>query len=127
MFCVFSITTGEFVVAGLLPTVAADLGTSVGTAGLVVPAYALGMIVGGPLLTALTAHLRRRPLMVALLGVAVVGNAASAAAPTPRTARGPHPDGAGHLHVLRPGRSWRRSGRPRRAGRAGRWRSWRSG
>ncbi len=82
MFCVFSITTGEFVVAGLLPTVAADLGTTVGTAGLAVPAYALGMIIGGPLLTALTAHLRRRPLMVALLGVAVVGNAASAAAPT---------------------------------------------
>ncbi|GAA1481772.1 MFS transporter [Gordonia sinesedis] len=81
MFCVFSITTGEFVVAGILPEVAADLGVTVGTAGLLVTAYAVGMIIGGPVLTAVTAGADRKPLMLALLAVAVVGNAVSALAP----------------------------------------------
>jgi MFS transporter, DHA1 family, inner membrane transport protein len=82
MFCVFSITTGEFVVAGILPEVAADLGVTTGSAGLLVSAYAVGMIVGGPVLTALTAGAPRRRLMLCLLGVAVLGNACSALAPT---------------------------------------------
>jgi DHA1 family inner membrane transport protein len=81
MYCVFSITTGEFVVAGILPQVAADLEVTVGTAGLLVTAYAVGMIVGGPLLTALTAGVGRKRLIVVLLTVAVVGNAVSALAP----------------------------------------------
>lgn len=81
MFCVFSITTGEFVVAGILPQVAADLEITVGTAGLVITAYAVGMIIGGPLLTALTAGFDRRRLMLGLLAVAVAGNAVSALAP----------------------------------------------
>lgn len=82
MFCVFSITTGEFVVAGILPEVAGDLGITVGTAGLLVTAYAVGMIIGGPVLTALTAAVDRHRLMLLLLTVAVVGNFASALAPT---------------------------------------------
>ncbi|ATY13758.1 MFS transporter [Amycolatopsis sp. AA4] len=81
MFCVFSITTGEFVVAGILPEVAADLHVSVGAAGLLVTAYAVGMIIGGPLLTAATAGIDRKRLMLALLAVAVLGNAVSALAP----------------------------------------------
>ncbi|RFS84380.1 MFS transporter [Actinomadura spongiicola] len=81
MFCVFSITTGEFVVAGILPEVASDLDVTVGTAGLLVTAYAAGMIIGGPLLTAATAGADRKRLLSALLAVAVVGNAASALAP----------------------------------------------
>lgn len=81
MFCVFGITTGEFVVAGILPQVAGGLGVTVGTAGLLVTAYAVGMIVGGPVLTAITAHLDRRRLMLSLLAVAVVGNLGSALAP----------------------------------------------
>lgn len=81
MFCVFSITTGEFVVAGILPAVASDLGITIGTAGLLVTAYAIGMIVGGPVLTALTATTQRKPLMVVLLAVAVLGNAMSALSP----------------------------------------------
>jgi DHA1 family inner membrane transport protein len=81
MFCVFSITTGEFVLAGILPEVATDLGVTVGTAGLLVTAYAVGMIIGGPVLTAVTAGVDRRRLMVALLTVAVAGNAVSALAP----------------------------------------------
>ncbi|MFE3256451.1 MFS transporter [Nocardia sp. NPDC059091] len=81
MLCVFSITTGEFVVAGILPQVATDLGVAVGTAGLLVTAYAVGMIIGGPVLTAMTAGIDRKRLMLALLVVAVVGNAVSALAP----------------------------------------------
>lgn len=79
--CVFAITTGEFVLAGILPGVAADLGVSIPAAGLLVTAYAVGMIVGGPLLTALTARCPRKPLILALLAVALAGNAASALAP----------------------------------------------
>jgi MFS transporter, DHA1 family, inner membrane transport protein len=82
MFCVFSITTGEFVVAGILPEVATDLGVTIGAAGLLVTAYAVGMIIGGPVLTALTAAADRKRLMLALLAVAVVGNAVSTLAPS---------------------------------------------
>jgi DHA1 family inner membrane transport protein len=81
LLCVFSITTGEFVISGILPAVAADLGVTPGAAGQLVTAYAIGMIIGGPVLTALTAGLPRKPLLLALLGVAVVGNLASALAP----------------------------------------------
>lgn len=81
MLCVFGITTGEFVVAGILPEIAGDLAISVPAAGLLVTAYAAGMIVGGPLLTALTARVRRKPLLLVLLVVAVAGNVASAVAP----------------------------------------------
>lgn len=82
MLCVFGITTGEFVLAGILPGVAAGLDVSIAAAGLLVTAYALGMIAGGPLLTALTARYPRKPLIMALLAVAVAGNLASALAPT---------------------------------------------
>ncbi len=81
MFCVFSITTGEFVIAGILPEVAADLHVAVGSAGLLVTAYAVGMIIGGPVLTAVTAGIDRKRLMTTLLAVAVAGNAVSAFAP----------------------------------------------
>ncbi|MGY2062542.1 MFS transporter, partial [Nocardia gipuzkoensis] len=80
--CVFGITTGEFVIAGILPDLATDLGVSIPAAGLLVTAYAIGMIVGGPTLTALTTRYPRKPLMVVLLGVAVLGNLVSALAPT---------------------------------------------
>ncbi|MEU4418379.1 MFS transporter [Nocardia salmonicida] len=81
VLCVFGITTGEFVIAGILPDVATDLGVSIPAAGLLVTAYAIGMIIGGPTLTALTTRFPRKPLMVTLLVVAVVGNIASAIAP----------------------------------------------
>jgi DHA1 family inner membrane transport protein len=82
MLCVFGITTGEFVLAGILPAVADGLDVSIPSAGLLVTAYALGMIAGGPLLTALTARYPRKPLIMALLAIAVAGNVASALAPT---------------------------------------------
>jgi DHA1 family inner membrane transport protein len=81
MVCVFGVTTGEFVLAGILPGVAADLAVSIPAAGLLVTAYALGMIVGGPLLTAITAGRPRKPLVLALLVVAIAGNLISAVAP----------------------------------------------
>lgn len=81
LVCVFGVTTGEFVVAGILPSVAAGLGVSIPAAGLLVTAYALGMIVGGPLLTAITAGRPRKPLVIGLLVVAVAGNLVSALAP----------------------------------------------
>ena len=81
LVCVFGVTTGEFVVAGILPAVAGDLDVSIPAAGLLVTAYALGMIVGGPLLTAITAGRPRKPLVLALLAVAVTGNLLSTLAP----------------------------------------------
>ncbi|MFI6738449.1 MFS transporter [Nonomuraea sp. NPDC050451] len=81
MLCVFGITTGEFVIAGILPGIAADLKVSIPAAGLLVTAYAIGMIVGGPVLTALTARFPRKPLILVLLGITIAGNLASALAP----------------------------------------------
>ncbi|MFE7796892.1 MFS transporter [Nocardia sp. NPDC057440] len=81
MLVVFSLTTGEFVIAGILPDVAADLSVSVAAAGLLVTAYAVGMIVGGPIITIATARLARKPLIVGLVAVAVLANLGSAVAP----------------------------------------------
>ncbi|MEV0804425.1 MFS transporter [Kribbella sp. NPDC050281] len=81
MVCVFGVTTGEFVLAGILPAVAGDLEVSIPAAGLLVTAYAIGMIIGGPLLTAITAGRPRKRLVLALLAVAVAGNLLSALAP----------------------------------------------
>ncbi|WUL66771.1 MFS transporter [Amycolatopsis sp. NBC_00345] len=81
MLCVFGITTGEFVIAGILPGISTDLGVSIPAAGLLVTAYAIGMIVGGPVLTALTSRYARKPLMITLLVITVAGNLASAVAP----------------------------------------------
>ncbi|MGW0203031.1 MFS transporter, partial [Nonomuraea sp. NPDC003201] len=81
MLCVFGITTGEFVIAGILPGIATDLAVSIPAAGLLVTAYAIGMIVGGPVLTALTARFPRKPLILVLLAITIAGNLASALAP----------------------------------------------
>jgi DHA1 family inner membrane transport protein len=81
MLVVFSLTTGEFVIAGILPEVAGGLSVSIPAAGLLVTAYALGMIVGGPVVTVLTARLSRKPLMAGLILVSVAGNLGSATAP----------------------------------------------
>lgn len=81
MLVVFGLTTGEFVIAGILPDVADDLAVSVPAAGQLMTAYALGMIVGGPAVTVLTARLPRKALVTGLIAVSVLGNLASAAAP----------------------------------------------
>jgi MFS transporter, DHA1 family, inner membrane transport protein len=81
MLVVFSLTTGEFVIAGILPDVAADLGVSLPAAGLLTTAYAAGMIVGGPVVTVCTARLARKPLIAGLITVSVLGNLGSTLAP----------------------------------------------
>ncbi|WNI14218.1 MFS transporter [Actinacidiphila sp. ITFR-21] len=77
----FGIGTTEFVMMGLLPNVANDLGTSVPTAGYLVSAYALGVVVGAPLLTALGSRIPRKRMLLLLMGLFTVGNLASAVAP----------------------------------------------
>ncbi|MBN6547928.1 MFS transporter, partial [Actinacidiphila bryophytorum] len=77
----FGIGTTEFMMMGLLPDVAGDLGTSVPTAGYLVSAYALGVVVGAPLLTALGARIPRRRMLLLLMALFTAGNAFSAVAP----------------------------------------------
>ncbi|MFH8803511.1 MFS transporter [Streptomyces sp. NPDC017936] len=77
----FGIGTTEFVIMGLLPEVADDLHISIPTAGHLVSAYALGVVIGAPLLAAVTARMRRRALLVSLMALFVAGNALSALAP----------------------------------------------
>ncbi|WP_233223218.1 MFS transporter [Amycolatopsis sp. CA-128772] len=81
MLVVFSLTTGEFVVSGILPDVAGGLGIPLSAAGLLTTAYAVGMIAGGPVVTLLTARAGRKPLITGLVTAAVLANAASALAP----------------------------------------------
>ncbi|MFG1666448.1 MFS transporter [Streptomyces sp. Y7] len=77
----FGIGTTEFVMMGLLPEVAGDLDISIPTAGHLVSAYALGVVIGAPLLAALTARLPRRTVLIGLMALFVAGNALSAFAP----------------------------------------------
>ncbi|MEU6062899.1 MFS transporter, partial [Streptomyces sp. NPDC047097] len=78
----FGIGTTEFVIVGLLPEVAADFSVSVPGAGLLVTGYALGVVAGAPLMTALGARLPRKTMLVLLMGVFIAGNLLCALAPT---------------------------------------------
>ena len=77
----FAIGTGEFVIMGLLPEVAKDLGVTIPQAGHVISAYALGVVIGAPVLAVLAANWPRRALLVALMALFALGNFASALAP----------------------------------------------
>jgi DHA1 family inner membrane transport protein len=77
----FAIGTGEFVIMGLLPEVARDLHVTIPEAGHVISAYALGVVIGAPMLAVLAAHWPRRALLFALMVLFAVGNLASALAP----------------------------------------------
>ena len=77
----FAIGTTEFVIVGLLPTIAADLQVSLPSAGLLVSLYALGVAVGAPVLTALTGRVPRKTLLVALMLVFTIGNLVAFLAP----------------------------------------------
>ena len=76
----FAIGTTEFVTMGVLPEIAAGVGVSIPEAGHVISAYALGVVVGAPLIAVLGARLPRRGLLVALMSAFAVANAASALA-----------------------------------------------
>ncbi|WP_392670028.1 MFS transporter [Streptomyces sp. LN785] len=77
----FGIGTAEFVMMGLLPDVADDLVTSVPTAGYLVSAYAIGVVLGAPLLTAVGSRVPRRRMLLLLTAMFTLGNLASALAP----------------------------------------------
>ena len=77
----FGIGVTEFVIMGLLLEVGADLGVSLSAAGLLITGYALGVVVGAPVLTALTGRWPRKTLLIALMIVFTIGNAACALAP----------------------------------------------
>jgi MFS transporter, DHA1 family, inner membrane transport protein len=77
----FGIGTGEFAMMGLLPNVAADFGVSVPTAGHVISAYALGVVIGAPLIAVIAARWARHRLLMALMLCFAAGNFASALAP----------------------------------------------
>ncbi|KUM41534.1 MFS transporter [Pseudomonas sp. EpS/L25] len=70
----FAIGTTEFVIMGLLPNVAADLGVSIPSAGWLVTGYALGVAVGAPFMALATAHWPRKRALLALMGIFIVGN-----------------------------------------------------
>jgi len=77
----FAIGTTEFVIVGLIPTIAADLGVDLPSAGLLVSLYALGVAIGAPLLTALTGRVPRKSLLVGLMALFTVGNLVAWLAP----------------------------------------------
>ncbi|KPW90900.1 MFS transporter [Pseudomonas syringae pv. coryli] len=70
----FAIGTTEFVIMGLLPDVAADLGVSIPGAGWLVTGYALGVAVGAPFMAMATAKLPRKAALVTLMGIFIIGN-----------------------------------------------------
>ncbi|PGH53801.1 MFS sugar transporter [Azospirillum palustre] len=81
----YAIGTTEFVIVGLLPTVASDLDVSLPLAGMVVSVYALGVTFGAPILTALTGRVPRKPLLLGLMGVFVAGNLLAGVSPNYET------------------------------------------
>jgi DHA1 family inner membrane transport protein len=76
----FGIGVTEFAPMGMLPAIATDLGVSIPTAGLLVSAYALGVLIGAPLMTLATARIPRRYLLIGLMVIFALGNLMSALA-----------------------------------------------
>lgn len=76
----FGIGVTEFAPMGMLSGIASDLGVSIPAAGMLVSAYAMGVLIGAPLMTLTTAAVPRRVLLVMLMGIFTVGNLLSALA-----------------------------------------------
>jgi len=70
----FGIGVTEFAPMGLLPVIAADLGVSIPSAGLLISAYALGVMIGAPLMTLTTGRIPRRTLLIGLAAIFTLGN-----------------------------------------------------
>ncbi|MEV8351340.1 Cmx/CmrA family chloramphenicol efflux MFS transporter [Streptomyces niveus] len=79
---VFALGTSEFMLSGLLPPIADDMDVSIPQAGLLISAFAIGMVVGAPLLAAGTLRMPRRTTLIALISVFGLGQVAGALAPT---------------------------------------------
>lgn len=77
----FAIGTTEFVIVGLVPTIAQDLGVTLPSAGLLVSLYAMGVAVGAPVLTALTGRWNRKWVLLSLMSLFIVGNVLAWMAP----------------------------------------------
>ena len=77
----FAIGTTEFVIVGLIPTIAASLHVTVPSAGLLVSLYALGVAIGAPVLTALTGRVPRKQLLLGLMALFTLGNLVAWMAP----------------------------------------------
>lgn len=78
----FAIGTTEFVIVGLLPTMAQDLSISIPSAGLLVSLYALGVAIGAPVLTAFTSKWNRKNVLLSVMGLFVIGNLVAWQAPS---------------------------------------------
>src|SRR5258708_1229855 len=70
----FAIGTAEFVIAGVLPQVAGSLGITEGQAGNLITAYALAIVVGGPILTLWLARFEKRSVLIGLMALFIAGN-----------------------------------------------------
>lgn len=79
---VFALGTSEFMLSGLLPAIADDMDVSIPRAGLLISAFAIGMVVGAPVLAAATLRLPRRTTLIALITAFGLGQVAGALAPT---------------------------------------------
>ncbi|WP_185921901.1 Cmx/CmrA family chloramphenicol efflux MFS transporter [Streptomyces sp. WAC06614] len=79
---VFALGTSEFMLSGLLPAIADDLDVTIPQAGLLISAFAIGMVVGAPLLAVATLRLPRRTTLIALISLFGLGQIAGALAPT---------------------------------------------
>lgn len=79
---VFALGTSEFMLSGLLPPIADDMNVSIPQAGLLISAFAIGMVVGAPLLAVATLRLPRRTTLIALISVFGLGQIAGALAPS---------------------------------------------
>ncbi|MEU9865311.1 Cmx/CmrA family chloramphenicol efflux MFS transporter [Streptomyces sp. NPDC047971] len=78
---VFALGTSEFMLSGLLEAIAADMSVSIPRAGLLISAFAIGMVVGAPLLAVATLRLPRKTTLVTLITVFGLGQVAGALAP----------------------------------------------
>lgn len=78
----FGIGVTEFVIMGLLLNVGADFGVSIAAAGLLISGYALGVVVGAPIMTTATARWPRKTVLLVLMAIFTIGNAACALAPS---------------------------------------------
>lgn len=81
-FAAFGISTGEFVVPGLLVEISKDFQIPVNQTGLLITAYALGVVIGGPIVAALTLKFDRKKTLIGLMSVFLIGNLMCALAPS---------------------------------------------
>jgi DHA1 family inner membrane transport protein len=77
----FAVGVSEFAIMGLLPDVATGVDVSIPTAGNLITGYAIGVIVGAPLMTALSTRWARKVTLLTIIGLLIAGNVASALAP----------------------------------------------